>query len=236
MSRSAQGRAATECILCANRFTCVTGRVKPDDLQQLQPLIRERRFQRGDSLLREGKIATRVRVVKVGSLFSYRRGVDGRQRPVGLVGRGGVFGLFGVFSQHSQVSAVAAGDGRVCEIPVEALRQLAARDADFADVLVARTAAESGMLAAWSAGMRVRGVVNQLAYSLLLVADTQHSSVIELPTQVALAELLGTTRESIARALAALEADGGIVRGERRKCEVVRPQLLQRLDADGTSG
>lgn len=235
MSRSVQARAATECTLCANRLDCVTGKMKPADLQQLQPLIRERRFQRGESLLREGRVAARVGVVKVGSLFGYRRGLDGRQRPVGLLGRGGLFGLFGVFGQASQVSAVAAGTGRVCEVPAEALQALASRDADFAGCLVALASAEGGIHAAWSAGMRVRGVVNQLAYSLLLVADSQRSRVIELPTQVALAELLGTTRETIARSLAALEAEGSITRGERKQCEVFHGPLLRRLDVAGAA-
>ncbi|HEY0822203.1 MAG TPA: helix-turn-helix domain-containing protein, partial [Ramlibacter sp.] len=117
------------------------------------------------------------------------------------------------------------------EFPADALRELIGRDRDFADHLQ-KTAAEScRKMAAWSEAMRVRGVTNQLAYSLLLLAEVHSATVVELPTHVALAELLGTTRETVARGLAALEEEGGIRRSERKKCEVVRTRLLNRLSA-----
>lgn len=224
-------RDPSDCALCATRFACVASRVPAQELPVLQPLIRKRAVQRGELLAREGEVAGAVRVVKVGSAFGYRRGLDGRSRPVGIIGRGGSLGVYGVFGQCTPVSAIAASPARVCEIPVDVLRELTGRNREFTDFLQ-KTAAEScGRMAAWSEAMRVRGVTNQLAYSLLLLAEAQSASVVELPTHIALAELLGTTRETVARGLSALEEEGGIRRGERKKCEVVRESLLTRLNA-----
>jgi len=64
---------------------------------------------------------------------------------------------------------------------------------------------------------------------LLLLGDASQAPVVQLPSHTALAELLGTRRESIARALRSLESEGGIRRHERKRCEVQRDRLLLRL-------
>ena len=59
---------------------------------------------------------------------------------------------------------------------------------------------------------------------LQLYAREQRSQAIRLPSHVALAALLSTTRETIARSLRQLEAAGHILRHDRWHCEVVRPR------------
>lgn len=223
-------RDASDCNLCATRTSCVASHVPAAELSKLQPLIRKQRVRRGEPLAEEGEMPRVVRVLKVGNAFGYRRGLDGRLRPVGMAGRGATFGLFGVFGQKTQVSVAAACPGRVCEIPADALRELTARDRRLADDLLNAATESCGRIAAWSEAMRVRGVANQLAYSLLLLAEAQRSTVVELPSHIALAELLGTTRETIARCLGVLEDEGRIQRGARKQCEVHRGPLLARLE------
>lgn len=228
-------RDPTDCGLCATRHACVAAQAPGDRLPALQAQIRKRRVARGEVLVREGEYADAVRVVKMGTAFGYRRGLDGRARPVGLAGRGSPFGLFGVLGQRNMVTGVAASACRVCEIPVHALQELTASDLQFRDILGQSAVESCGRLATWSEAMRVRGVVNQLAYSLLLLSQAQGTAVIELPTHTALAELLGTTRETIVRGLATLEGEGSILRGERKSCEVRRPVLLARLQRQAAS-
>ena len=220
----------SDCMQCPMRLDCVTARMAPRELADLQPAIRRRRMGRGDELATEGEVATTVRVIRIGTAFNYRRGVDGRTRPIGIAVRGSALGLFGVFGQPTQVSAMAAADSRICEIPVRTLGELAARDEGLSRYLASTAVEACGKIAAWSEAMRVRGVTNQLAYTLLLLADAQHNSVIDLPTHSALAELLGSTRETMARSLATLEQEGAIARRPLKQCEVLREQLLARLD------
>lgn len=85
------------------------------------------------------------------------------------------------------------------------------------------------LCASWSEVMRVRGVVNQLVYAVLLLSEAQGNTAVELPTHTALAELLGTTRETIVRALTKLESEGAIRRLERKKCQLFVEPLLARL-------
>ena len=180
-------------------------------------------------LTEEGKVASFVRIVKLGTVFAYRCGLDGRSRPIGVFARGNAFGIFGMFESPNQVSGIALSTVRVCEIPVRALRDLSTCGSQLHVQLVRATANNFAAIAAWSDAVRIAGVVNQLAYVVMLLADAGKSSVVELPGQSALADLLGTRRESIARALRKLDDEGGIRRLERKRCEVHRSQLLMRL-------
>lgn len=198
-------------------------------LALLQPQIRQRIFHRGDALAAEGEIAHCVRILKLGTAFAYRRGLDGRSRPIGVLSRGNAFGIFGVFENPSQASGVALTTVRICEIPVVVLREMGACGSQLFVELTRAVVANFAAIAAWSEALRLPGVVNQLAYVVMLLADASKSSVVELPNQSALADLLGTRRESIARALRRLDDEGGIRRLDRKRCEVHSGQLLARL-------
>ena len=55
-------------------------------------------------------------------------------------------------------------------------------------------------LADWAQAMRIRGVTDRLAATMLLLSKEQHSHLVRLPGHSVLADLLGITRESIVRA------------------------------------
>lgn len=200
-------------------------------LRTLEPAIREIRFRKGDVLLEEGQHSSEVKVIKVGSVFGYRCGLDGAARPIGISGRGAAFGMFAFFGQPNQVTGIAASAGRACVIPIALLQARAKESAQLSDQIAAGMVRGCGAIAAWSECMRVQGITNQLAYAVLLMSQAQRSAVVELPTHSTLAALLGTTRETIARALATLERQGVILRIERRLCEVMRNRVLNLLNA-----
>lgn len=226
---------ATQCADCATRGVCVLGRLPPDDLQLFSGIVSKRHMRPGERLTDEGRLSSSVLIVKMGNVFGYRRGLDGRDRPIGIAGRGALFGLFGYFDQPNQVTTIAASSGRVCEMPFPALRQAVERYPPLLGELVRLCASTAGAIASWSEAMRLPGVVNQLAYMVVLLSDAQRTPVVELPTHTALAELLGANRETVARALARLEQEGGIRRAERKKCEVRRQVLLARVSAQARS-
>lgn len=221
--------AASNCGACAVGPSCALGRLEGPQRALVAPLLRERTFHRGDILLEEGRTSGLVRVIKLGTVFAHRRGLDGRSRPIGVLGRGHAFGLFGMFETPDQASCIAHTRVRVCELPLLALRDTSLCGSQLMVQVVRAVVENFAALAAWSEATRLPGVVNQLAYVALLLADAAQSAVVELPSHAALAELLGTRRESIARALRALEDEGGICRLDRKRCEVRREHLLARL-------
>jgi CRP-like cAMP-binding protein len=71
--------------------------------------------------------------------------------------------------------------------------------------------------------MRMKGLPQKLLATLHLYAREQRARVVRLPSHVALASLLSTTRETIARSLGQLESSGHILRHDRWHCEVIDP-------------
>jgi CRP/FNR family cyclic AMP-dependent transcriptional regulator len=219
----------TNCQDCAIRTLCTLGRLETQERALVESKIGERIFHRDDVLVEENKVAGFVRIVKTGTVFAYRRGLDGRSRPIGVVSRGRALGTFSIFNRPNPASCVALTTIRVCELPVVALRDISACGSNLLAHITLSVVDNFAALTAWSEAMRLPGVINQLAYILVLLADANRASIVELPSHSALAELLGTRRETVARALGALEMAGGIRRHERKRCEVLRSPLLARL-------
>lgn len=224
---------SVNCEDCAIRAACTLNRLAQGERARLEPQVRERVFHRGDVLLEEGQMATSVRVVKLGIVFGYRHGLDGRSRPIGVVNRGSALGIFGTFEMPSQARCVALTTVRACEIPVAELRAMCTCGSSLLRQVTQAVTDMFAALTAWSEAMRLPGLVNQLAYVLVLLADANNHPVVQLPSHAALAELLGTRRESIARALGLLEREGGIQRQECKRCEVHRGRLLLRVSQGG---
>jgi len=205
------------------------GRLASHEPDLIESQLRERIFHRDDVLIEEGKISSFVRVVKMGTVFGYRQGLDGQSRPIGVVGRGHALGVFGTYNMPSQASCIALSKVRVCELPIAALRDMSACGSRLIAHVTQSVVDSVAAVSTWSEAMRVPGVVSQLAYVTVLLADANRTTVVELPSHSALAQLLGTRRETIARALRTLEREGCIRRREHKRCEVYRSQLLTRL-------
>lgn len=221
----------TNCMDCATRSNCIVGALASADQAVVSRLIRESAFCRGAEISSEGDVASSLKIIKVGTLFGYRTGKDGRRRPIGIAGRGTAFGMYGCFGRHNQVSGVAVSAGRYCELSIRHLEEKTQWADAFRELLINDCIRSFGLAADWSAAMRLRTLVKQLAYTLLLLSDVQGSPVVQLPTHTALAELLGTTRESIVRGLIVLEGERCIAKLERKKCHVYGDRLLQWLDS-----
>ena len=203
------------CQLCAARLTCLVGLLPRAQQDKLDPMLRELGFRKGDVLQTEGTTPTVVRTIKLGTVMLTRCGPDGAHHPVALAGRGHLLGMWGLLDKPTQVGAQALSAGRVCELPVAALRHTLHQDAALLAALHHQMAHAFGRLADWSQVMRLRGLPRQLMATLMLLANEQGTRTVHLPSQVAMAALLSTSRESVARALRQLEDHGHLHRVDR---------------------
>lgn len=218
-----------DCVYCGTRSCCPLGKLPTVTRAAIQPLIRKTRFQRDAVLLTEGLLSPTMKIIQLGLVFELRMGREGCSRPMSVAGRGDVLGLTGFFEQPNLVSAVAVTSGRLCEIDIDGLLRESLSFPELRTLLHSEAARFVDKMASWSEAMRVRGAVNQLAYALLLLSETRDNVVIELPTHTALAELLGSTRETVVRSLSMLAKEGSISRLEQRNCLIVKSALLARL-------
>lgn len=203
------------CQLCAARRTCLMGQLPRGQQDKLDPMLRELGFHKGDVLQTEGTAPDTVRSIKLGTVMLTRSGPDGAHHPVALAGRGHLLGMWGLLDKPTQVGARALSAGRICELPVAALRQTLYQDATQLDALHHQMAHTFARLADWSQVMRLRGLPRQLMATLMLLANEQGSRSVHLPSQVALAALLATSRESVARTLRLLQDNGHLRRMDR---------------------
>lgn len=214
-----------KCGNCASYEFCITRGLSLRDSVDGGVLIKEHSFRKGEILAREGEHVPHLRVVKVGSVCLGRSSPGGHIDPVAILGRGAVVGLCSYFGQPNQLGSVALSSGRYCEISTEALACLARSDQKIWDQVGRACSVAFGTIAGWTQATSRRQITGRVAHSLLLLMEVHHSPTVTLPSHVALAQLLGTTRESVARALALLEAQGCVARRGSRVCEI-RPKPL----------
>lgn len=219
-SRPHKKTAPDRCQVCAARLHCLIGQLPRTHQERLDPTISELEFHKGDVLQTEGMDNEVVRTIKLGTVMFTRQGPDGVARPVAIVGRGQLLGQWRLLDQPTQVGAVALSTGRVCELPVAALRGPWLQDPLFRDALHSGMAQSFARLADWSQLMRLRGLSRQLVATLMLLSEAQGMAAVRLPSHVALAAVLNTTRESVARTLRLLEADGHLWRIDRWHAEL----------------
>lgn len=177
--------------------------------------IREVEFHKGDTLQTEGEATGSVRTIKLGSVMLTRKGPDGLARAIAVVGRGHLLGQWRLLDQATQVGALALSTGRVCELPVAALGVPLQEEPAFRVALHESMAHTFARLADWSQVMRLRGLPRQLVATLVLLSEEQAAAAVRLPSHVALAAVLNTSRESVARTLRQLETAGYLRRIDR---------------------
>lgn len=217
------------CAACACQQRCWVGRLTPDERDRVDLLIRRRAFHRGEVLQHEGAVSVSLRALRQGLVLRTRLGKDGQERPVALDALGGGMGFLGFFRLPSQTSAVTLGSGLLCEVPLEVLRRYERELPSLSGALIHEAVSILSSLATWSEAMRLRGVNAQLAYALLLMADSQGKLEVELPTQAVLGALLGASRETVARSLLSFEQAQVFERLDRKRVRLDGVKLRERL-------
>lgn len=201
-----KGRAS--CATCATRSLCIIGELGSQLASRVERDVVPRRFQRGDLLSAQGSISTAVRVVKVGSGLVRRQLAQDKPQAVAVIARGAPIALLGYFGIPNLTSVLASSVVQACDLPHESLRSAARVEPWIHRRLTEMAAGVAANVADWSAGLREIGTVHRVARVLVLLQRAHGDSVVELPPQKDLAELLGIRRESVARALAALQEQG----------------------------
>ncbi len=220
--------SAVDCARCACQQLCLLGKMKPEVRLRWQPLVLERPFRKGSCLLHQGEALAVFRIVKLGTTMLLRRSEFGMERPVGLCGHGQALGSTMLLGQPAMLSCIAMSPVRVCEVPIAPLWDKGLINQDFLWELALTYAQTNAHMADWGRVMRIPTVAGQVAATLLQLAALQHSTLVRVPGQTALAALLATSRESIARTLRQFELEACVVRHNPRDYEIRREPLLAR--------
>jgi CRP/FNR family transcriptional regulator, cyclic AMP receptor protein len=201
------------------------------ELQRFSRVAVPRSFPAGTRVFHEGDRSDACYIVREGSFRVTREHSDGRAITLATLGPGEVFGELAMLDGDTRsASAEALSDGELLALPATDVKALLARHPEISLKLVAalvrRLRAANERISRQSfqtVPSRVAGVLSQLVSET--TRSGENGEVTIRMNQADLAQLAGTSRESVSRFLADLER-AGVVRSGRGRVAVLDPAKL----------
>lgn len=202
------------------------------ELEHFSRVAVPRSFPDGTRVFHEGDRSDACYIVRSGGFRVTREHSDGRAITLANLGPGDIFGELAMFDGEVRSASVEAlGDGELLALPASEVRALLARNPEITVKLVAalvrrlRLANERISRQSFqTVPSRVAGVLSQLVAEEM--PQGEGGGVTIRMNQADLAQLAGTSRESVSRFLAELERVG-VVRCGRGRVTVIEPPKLR---------
>jgi CRP/FNR family transcriptional regulator, cyclic AMP receptor protein len=207
--------------------------LEDEELERFSHVAVPRSFPAGTRVFHEGDDSDACYIVKDGSFRVTREHSDGRAITLATLGPGEIFGELAMLDgDQRSASAEALTDGDLLALPANDVRGLLARHPEISLKLVAglvrRLRAANVRLSRQSfqtVPSRVAGILAQLSREAQDGEGEEEEVTIRM-NQSDLAQLAGTSRESVSRFLAELER-AGVVRSGRGRVTVLDPPKLR---------
>jgi CRP/FNR family transcriptional regulator len=206
------------------------------ELERFSQVAVPRSFPAGTRVFHEGDSSDACYIVSEGSFRVTREHSDGRAITLATLGPGEIFGELAMLDGDTRsASAESITDGTLLALPANDVRSLLGRNPEIALKLVAglvrRLRAANMRLSRQSfqtVPSRVAGILAQLSRDGQENKDSdgEMQEVTIRMNQTDLAQLAGTSRESVSRFLAELER-AGVVRSGRGRVTVLQPNKLR---------
>jgi CRP/FNR family transcriptional regulator, cyclic AMP receptor protein len=201
------------------------------ELERFSRVAVPRSFPAGTRVFHEGDRSDACYIVREGSFRVTREHSDGRAITLATLGPGEVFGELAMLDGDTRsASAEALSDGELLALPATDVKALLARHPEISVKLVAalvrRLRAANERISRQSfqtVPSRVAGVLSQLVSENS--RGGENGEVTIRMNQADLAQLAGTSRESVSRFLADLER-AGVVRSGRGRVAILDPAKL----------
>jgi CRP/FNR family transcriptional regulator len=202
------------------------------ELDRISRVAVPRSFPAGVRVFHEGDRSDACYLVRSGDLRVTREHPDGRAIALATLGPGDLFGELAMLDGEARSASVETlSDVELLALPAADVRRLLAEHPEISVKLIAaltRRLRETNERVArqsfQTVPSRVAGVLTQLIAEEASVGDRQGVTI--RMTQADLAQLAGTSRESVSRFLATLER-AGVVRVGRGRVTVIEPRRLR---------
>jgi CRP/FNR family cyclic AMP-dependent transcriptional regulator len=206
------------------------------ELERFSRVAVPRSFPAATRVFHEGDHSDACYIVRDGSFRVTREHSDGRAITLATLGPGDIFGELAMLDGEVRSASVEAHtDGELLALPAGDVRALLARNPEITVKLVAalvrRLRAANERISRQSfqtVPSRVAGVLSQLVAEETPISGEggEGGEVTIRMNQADLAQLAGTSRESVSRFLADLER-AGVVRSGRGRVTVLAPEKLR---------
>ena len=228
-----QGDAAPESAVGPLRQVPLFADLEEAELERFSRVAVPRSYPKGTRVFHEGDHSDACYIVREGSFRVTREHPDGRAITLATLGPGDIFGELAMLDGEVRSASVeTVADGELLALPANDVRALLARHPEITVKLVAalvrRLRAANERISRQSfqtVPSRVAGVLTQLAAEEAPSRGTPVGDVTIRMNQADLAQLAGTSRESVSRFLAELERSG-VVRIGRGRVTILEPEKL----------
>jgi CRP/FNR family transcriptional regulator, polysaccharide utilization system transcription regulator len=220
------------CELCLNAFHRFFSVLDKADLLYLNDQKEQKTYKKGQVIYDEGQKSNGVYCIKEGQVKVFKNGFDGRERVVRIVFPGDFLGLRALLSGHDHTTtATTLEDTSVCFIHKSDFLQLIVKYPEFSQRLIQELSslldkAESRLIA-----IAHRPVRERLAETLLFLLESFHNTSPAYPppylnlSRLDIANIIGTTPETIIRLLSQLKQEHIISIKGRKIMVLDRPRL-----------
>lgn len=200
------------------------------DLERLRPLLRERRYDRGQMVILEGDPCDAIYFVKSGRVKIFKTSPEGREQVLGIMKAGDTFNEVPVFDGGPNPASVEAMDATMLYLlPARDMRRLMREMPAITENVTRILAARLRQLVALVEDLSFRHVTSRVARILLRhTAELTANGGRKRITQQQMATMAGTAREMVGRALKGLE-QAGAIRMERGRTTILDRDTLERL-------
>jgi CRP/FNR family cyclic AMP-dependent transcriptional regulator len=206
--------------------------LEQDELDRFSRVAVPRSFPKGTRVFHEGDHSDACYIIREGSFRVTREHPDGRAITLANLGPGDIFGELAMLDGEVRSASVEAlSDGDLLALPAADVRGLLARHPEITVKLVAalvrrlRQANERISRQSFqTVPSRVAGVLSQLVAEEAPWRGGQGVTI--RMNQADLAQLAGTSRESVSRFLAELDR-AGVVKVGRGRVTIVEPPKLR---------
>jgi CRP/FNR family transcriptional regulator len=206
--------------------------LSPPELEQIAQVAVPRSYPAETRVFHEGDPGDACYIVREGSCRVTREHPDGRAITLATLGPGAIFGELAMLDGERRSASVEATENtELLALPAGDMRTLIRKHPEMAEKLVValtrrlREANERITRQSFqTVPSRVAGVLNQLLAEDALTPIVRDGVTIRL-RQSDLAQLAGTSRESVSRFLATLER-AGVVQVGRGRVTVLEPERL----------
>lgn len=206
--RTTEPNTIPRCDHCSTQGRCLFAKLPRTEHEQFWSSVRERSVAIGETLETQGARMQTMGVIKVGLLKGLRRGPGDMGKPIVLLGKGRLVGFSQPFGQSAILSLVTITPTRVCEVDVQAVRDIAMQHPPFQNAIYKTIGDFIGCMADWSHLLRQESYLTKVCVALHLIAAEEGSQSFRIPSHTELANVLGARRETIARHIGLLIEKG----------------------------
>lgn len=230
MRNTARVTSAEESTVGLLRSVPLFAELDQDELEQFSRVAIPRSYPEGTRVFHEGDHSDACYIVKSGTFRVTREHPDGRAITLATLTEGDIVGELAMLDGEVRSASVETlgGDGELLALPASDVRALLERHPDitvkFVAALTRRLRAANERISRQSfqtVPSRVAGVLSQLVAE---EGEDGRQVTIRM-NQADLAQLAGTSRESVSRFLADLERSG-VVKAGRGQVTILEPARL----------